>query len=388
MSEDGRRFVAIDAHKSYVVVGAVDGEQTVVLSPRRVPIGELDEWTAAHLQPTDAVVVEASTNVWPIHDLLEPLVADVVVVHPNHVKVIASSSVKTDKRDTLALARLLAANLLTSIWVPPVQVRELRSLVSHRKRLVQQRTGAKNRLHGVLHTRNISAPDGELFSEANRDWWEGLPLSSSARLRVRHDLALIDYLSTLIGEVEAELARLSVSELWADQVPFLIQLPGIGLITAMTILSAIGEVNRFATPKKLVGYSGLGARVHASGQTRRTGPITKEGRRELRAVMIETAWTAVRHHPHWEAQFEALQTRTGKQKAVVAIARKLLVVVWHVLTEQATDRHADPQAVARKLTNWGSRHRLATSLGLSRQRFVQHHMRRLGFSREVVQARA
>jgi transposase len=332
------------------------------------------------------VVVEASTNVWPIHDLLAPLVADIVVVHPNHVKVIASSSVKTDKRDTLALARLLAANLLTSIWIPPAQVRELRSLVNHRKRLVRQRTGAKNRLHGVLHARNISAPDGELFSEANRDWWGGQLLSSSDRLRVRHDLALIDYLSTLIGETEAELARLSVNEPWADQVPFLIQLPGIGLINAMTILSAVGEVSRFATPKKLVGYGGLGASVHASGQTHRTGSITKQGRRELRTVMIEAAWTAVRHHPHWKTQFEALAVRAGRQKAIVAIARKLLVVVWHVLTEHAADRHADPHAVARKLTNWGSRHRLATSLGLSRPQFVQHHMQHLGFSRGVVQA--
>jgi transposase len=309
-------------------------------------------------------------------------------VHPNHVKVIAASSVKTDKRDTLALARLLAANLLIPIWVPPQHVRELRGLVNHRKRLVRQRTTAKNRLHSVLHTHNLAPLDGDLFSEANRDWWEGLPLASSVKLRVRHDLALIDYLSTLIQEAGAELARLSVSDPWADQVPFLIQLPGIGLITAMTVLSAIGEISRFATAKKLVGYSGLGASVHASGQTHRTGRITKEGRRELRTGMVEAAWAAVRYHPHWKAQFEALAARIGRQKAIVAIARKLLVVVWHVLTEQIADRHADPDAVVRKFMLWGTRHRLATSLGLSRPLFVQHHMRRLGFSQEVVQAYA
>jgi transposase len=388
MSASGQRFVALDVHKHYVVVGAVDREQAVVLRPRRVTIDELDQWAAAHLQPTDVVVLEASTNVWPIHDLLEGLVARVVVVHPNHVKVITASSVKTDKRDTLALARLLAANLLTSIWIPPAHVRELRGLVSHRKHLVRQRVVAKTRLHGVLHTHNISAPDGDLFSETNRDWWEGLPLSSSVKLRVRHNLALIDTLSPLIQEADAELARLSVSEPWADQVPFLIQLPGIGLITTMTVLSAIGDATRFPTAKKLVGYSGLGSSVHASGQTHYTGRITKEGRRELRTVMVEAAWTAVRHHPHWKAQFEALAVRTGKQKAIVAIARKLLVVVWYVMTEQTADRHAQPDAVVRKFMTWGSRHRLATSLGMSRQLFVQHHMRRAGFSQEVVQAYA
>jgi hypothetical protein len=142
------------------------------------------------------------------------------------------------------------------------------------------------------------------------------------------------------------------------------------------------------TAKKLVGYSGLGSRVHASGQTHYTGCITKEGRRELRTVMVKTAWTAVRHHPHWKAQFEALAVRTGKQKAIVAIARKLLVVVWYVMTEQTADRHAQPDAVVRKFMTWGSRHRLATSLGMSRQLFVQHHMRSAGFSQEVVQAYA
>jgi len=146
------------------------------------------------------------------------------------------------------------------------------------------------------------------------------------------------------------LAHLSVSEPWAHQVIFLIQLPGIGLLTAMTIpstllrtgLSAIGDISRFLTAKKLVGYGGLGARIHASGQTCRSGGITKQGRRELRTAMIEAAWVAVRTHPHWEAQFQRLEKRIGKQKAIVAMARKLLVVVWHVLSEQVADRYGDP----------------------------------------------
>jgi transposase len=105
-------------------------------------------------------------------------------------------------------------------------------------------------------------------------------------------------------------------------VPYLLQLPGIGLITAMTILSAIGQIERFPTAKKLVGYAGLGAKVHPSGQTHRTGGITKQGRRELRRVLIEAAWTAVRYDQHWHEQFERLAYRIGAQKAIVAIARK------------------------------------------------------------------
>jgi hypothetical protein len=96
--------------------------------------------------------------------------------------------------------------------------------------------------------------------------------------------------------------------------------------------------------------------------------------------MVEAAWTAVRYHPYWKARFQTLAARIGKQKAIVAIARKLLVVVWHVLTEQTADRHAIPEAVARKFLKWADQHRLATSLGFSRPQFVQHHLQTLDFT--------
>ena len=378
MSETGWRFVALDLHKSYIVVGAVDEQQNIVLHPRRVSCARLEEWAKRHLRSTDAVVLEAGPNSWFVHDLLLPLVDHVIVVHSYHVKLIAASMVKTDKIDTLVLARLLAVDILPGIWVPPHHVRELRSLVSHRRRLVKQRAAAKNRLHSVLHRHNLVAPEGTPFSEATRDWWLNLPISNAEKLRVRQDLSVIDHLTPLIREVEQQLAQLSVSEHWADRVPFLVQIPGIGLLSAMTILSAIGDVTRFPTAKKLVGYSGLGGRVHISGRKRRTGGITKQGRRELRTVMVECAWAAVRTHPFWSAKFAQLEKRIGKQKAIVAIARKLLVVVWHVLTARAADRQADVLAVARSLMNWGAGHRLATGLGLSRPQFVRESLDQLG----------
>jgi len=377
MSQPCKRFVGLDLHKNYVVVGAVDGQQQVVIHPRRVQLSGFESWAKKHLQPTDAVALEAGPNAWFIHDLLEPLVDSVTVVHAYHVKLIAASMVKTDKIDTLVLARLLAVNILQGIWVPPMHVRELRSLVAHRSRLVKQRTAAKNRLHAVLHRHSIIPSAGDLFSEPRRDWWDALEIPSSEKLRACHDLSIIWHLNGLIVEVEGELAQLSKSKHWADQVPFLVQLPGIGLLSAMTILGAIGDIARFPSSKQLVGYSGLGARVHFSGRTQHTGGITKQGRRELRAVMVESAWAAVRTHPHWKDQFARLQKRIGKQKAIVAIARKMLVVVWNVLTRQAVDRQANVQAIARSLMNWGADHGLATGLGLSRAEFVRRELDRL-----------
>ena len=299
MPDAPTRFVALDIHKAYVVIGAVDGTQTVVLPPRRVSLPQFAEWATQHLLQSRQVVLETTINAWTFYDQLIPLVSRVVVANPAQVKLIASSGSKTDKRDTLALARLLAANLIPAVWVLPAEVRELRALVTHRQRLVKQRTMAKNRLQSLLHQHNLTPPFKAVFAPLHRTWWEDLEqrLPASERVRVQKDRALVVYLTSLIELVEAELAQLSQQEPWHAQVPFLLQLPGIGMITAMTVLASIGDVTRFASAKRLVGYAGLGARIHASGQVQRSGSITKNGRTELRTVLVEAAWTSVRTSP-------------------------------------------------------------------------------------------
>lgn len=383
MSKKVDRFVALDLHKHYIVAGAVDAHKEIVLHPRRVSISRFEEWAARHLKPTDALVLEATTNAWFIHDIVEPLVARVSVAHPYHVKLIAAAAVKTDKRDTLTLAKLLAVDMIPEVWVPPHHVRELRSLVAHRRRLVSQRSAAKNRLHSLLHRHSILPPEGRAFSQANREWWANLPLSPTEKLRLRHDLSIVDSLSTLIDEAEEELARLSVSDPWADVTPFLIQLPGFGLLTTMTVLGAIGTIDRFAEDKKLVGYAGLGARVHDSGKTHKGGGITKQGRRDLRSALIEAAWAATRSSQYWQGEFDPLARRIGQEKAIVAIARRLLVTAWHVLTKEEADRFANPEKVAAKFMSWSWKLDDHLRGGLSTSQFVRSHLMRLGLGHDL-----
>jgi transposase len=382
MSENGVRYVALDVHKSYVMVGAVNSEQVVIMHPHKVPVVDFEAWATKHLRPTDSVVMEVTTNAWTLYDLLEPLVEDIIIVPPHQIKLIAQSYVKTDRRDTLTLAKLLAANLAPAVWVPPKHIRELRALVNHRQHLVSERAAAKNRLRSMLHAYQIIPPDRDLFGQANRSWWDALHISKTEKLRASHLLLLIDYLTAMIDQIEAEFAQVSVEDPWARQLPFLLQVPGVALVTAMTILAAIGDVTRFSTAKKLVGYSGLGARIHASGMTHHSGGITKQGRKDLRKALVEASWMAVRYHPHWQSLFHDLTSRLGKQRAIVAIARKLLVVIWHVLTYQAADRLADPAAVTRKFLKWADCHRLATSRGYSRAAFAQHYLRVIGLAPE------
>jgi transposase len=234
-----------------------------------------------------------------------------------------------------------------------------------------------------LHRHQLVPPAGDLFAAAQRPWWEGLALSAVEQLRVQQDLLQHNQLTPLIEAVEVELAQLSVVEPWASQVPYLLQLPGIGLISAMTLVAAIGDIARFPAAKHLVGYSGLGAGVHDSGQTHHGGPITKQGRREIRAVMVEAAWVAVAHHPHWQREFQRLASRIGRGKAVVAVARKLLVVAWYVLSGHVADTHADEAAVARKYFTWGARFHLARQLGVSHAMFTRQQLDQLGLGESL-----
>jgi transposase len=300
------RHLAVDLHKHYLVIGGVNARQEVVLSPRRVDLDDWPTWAKANLKPSDVLVVEATTNTWWFYDQSHEFVGQVLVADPRKIAWIAQTKVKTDAHDVMKLARLSAAGLIPLVWVPPLAVRELRALLAHRRRLVKTQTVLKNRLHSLLHRLQIAPPEGDPFCAKHRAWWDALQVSPTERLHVRHDLATLDQIVGQLDEIDDELRRLSCSEPWSAVIPYLLHLPGVGLVVAMTILAAIGDITRFPTAKKLVGYSGLAAGVHDSGQTHRTGHITKEGRKEFRYVLVEAAWHAVETNDFWTANFERL----------------------------------------------------------------------------------
>ncbi|MBU0495551.1 MAG: IS110 family transposase [Chloroflexi bacterium] len=282
----------------------------------------------------------------------------------------------TDNIAALTLARLHAVGLLPPVWVPPPAIRDLRALVSQRTKMVRLATQAKNRLHAALHRHHLATPEGDLFAADQRDWWLKLDLGLAEDARIQCDLDTLAFAQAQTAQLAETLTALAAQD---ERVVLLIQLPGVGLITALTLLAAIGDISRFPAAKHLVGYAGLGARVHDSGQTRRTGRITKAGRRDIRFVIVEAAHAACRSHPHWKKELARLEPRLGYNKAIVAIARKLLVAVWHVLTEETADRFAVPELVARKLLHHaytlGQAHRPADQ---TTGEYVRQQLDRLG----------
>jgi transposase len=323
-----------------------------------------------------------TTNTYAVHDILKPIVGSVTVVHPPHVALIVRAQVKTDKKAALTLAQLHAAGLLPGVWIPPVEVRELRALVAHRRKMVKLSSIAKCRLHALVHRHGFELPAGfEPFSEEMQAWWQTLKLDPLERQCILSDLATLEFARSQTREVEGTLNEQIAKD---PRAPLLVQVTGIGLLTAITILAAIGDISRFPRAKQLVGYAGLGARVHASGETFTTGRITKSGRKDLRWAMVQAARHAVPDHPHWKEEYDRLARRIGNHKAIVAIARKLLVAVWHILSKEAADRFADPTQVACGLFAFAYRARVKNLPGgQSALQFTRNQMDRLGIGQEV-----
>ncbi len=376
------RFIGLDIHKHYLVAAGVDHQKNLVFGPHHVPFTQLEAWISKYLNLRDAVVIEMTTNAWKMHDLLAPHVHSVTVVHPPHVALIVRAQVKTDKKAALTLAQLHAAGLLPAVWVPPQEVRDLRILVAQRYNMVRLVTAIKNRLHSLLHSKQIIPPESiQMFDPEARSWWESLPLTPLELTRLQTDLDTLAFARQQVLRLERCLGQIAAQD---ARMPLLVQLPGIGLLNGITILAAIGDITRFPEAKKLVGYAGLGARVHDSGMTYQTGRITKAGRRDLRRAMVEAANHAIKSHPHWKAEFERLEKRKGRSKAVIAVARKMLVAVWHILTKVEADRHAQPQQVATSLFTLA--HRMRTKNlpdGLTALQFTRRQLDRLGVGSEV-----
>ena len=378
-----RRYLALDIHKHYSVVAGVNFESQVIVEPVRIEHADLENWLAKNIQPTDFVVIESTTNAWHIYDLLEPLAEKVLVANPIKVKQIAQARVKTDIRDTLILARLLAANMIPEVWIPPVHVRSLRYLLSQRRHLVGMHTATINRMHSVAHRHHLSHARGKRFNKKNTKWQGDEELSDTEKFQLELDMSTKEHLAEQRDKITKKLARMSHQKPWAESMMYLMQLPGFGVITGMTVLAAIGDITRFESPRHLASYSGLVPGLEQSGVKLRGKKITKEGRKDLRWAMVEVAQRAVKSDPLWKGRFNELCRRMHKNQAIVVIAHRLLALVWYVLSRRQPYRHFSHERIAYKYLTWSWQLSENDRDGLTRQQFTRYYLMRLGIGHDL-----
>jgi len=277
-------------------------------------------------------VIESMTGARFVHDTLERMGWEVLIADAQKVKGLAPLACKTDKIDARVLAVLSERELVPAIWLPDPRVRAEREQARFRLHLVKHKSMLKHRIHSTMLSFGHPCPVSDLFGVEGRALLGRLEMPDPWRETVDASLQLIDYLECQIAEVNRALKASGAEH---PYVPLLLTVPGIGWVLAFTIASEIGDINRFASAKKLCGYTGLCPRVNQSGEKDRRGPLTKQGPKYLRWAMLESTTHALRH-PAYAERYQRNKKRLGKQRgarvAQIDIARKLTEAIWHMLT--------------------------------------------------------
>ena len=284
-----------------------------------------------HGEPVCAVI-ESMTGARLVHDTLESEGWDVEIADAQRVKGLAPLALKTDKTDSLVLATLSQRDLVPAIWLPDPRVREERELARFRMHLVKHKSALKCRIHSTLINFGRPCPVTDLFGAEGRRLLARLEVPEPWRSNVSASIELIDHLE---GEIDQINRRLRAGHADHPYIPLLMSVPGIRWVLAFTIAAEIGDIARFASPRKLTGYTGLCPRVVQSGDSDRRGPLTKHGPTYLRWALLEATMHALRH-PAYSERYQRTKKRLGKQRgakvAQVDVARRLAHAIWHMLT--------------------------------------------------------
>jgi transposase len=342
-----RRCIGLDVHREFAQVAIWQGG-LVTQAGRFATTPEGVRGFAEGLGPADEVALEATGNTWAIATVLASRAGRVVVSNPAKTRAIAEAKVKTDKVDAEILAQLLAADYLPAVWRPDPATSALRRQVLRRAHLVRQRTRLKNQVHAIWH-RNLvpRCPAADLFGHKGRTWLAGQKLPPDELSAATALLRQLDFHAQELRLIDTDLGQVALDR---PEVLRLMTVPGVDATVALSIVAAVGDFTRFRTPEKLVAYFGLNPRVRQSGgQPASHGRITKAGPSHARGMLVEAAWSAPKAAGPLRAFYQRVQARRGMQVAVVATARKLAVLCWHLINKGEDYAYAQPSLVAHKL---------------------------------------
>ena len=341
-----RRVIGIDIHRTFGEV--VIWDKGVLRHAGRVDMTRTAlEGFGKSLQATDEVVIEATGNSMAVFRVLSPFVSRVIIANPLQVKAIAHSHVKTEKIDAGTLASLHAAGYLPEVWMPDAATERKRRLAARRDQVVRHRTRIKNEVHSILFAHLVpKCPHADLFSKRGRDWLARQSLPDDERMAIDRHVRELDRLGEDLAVLDREIAESAIDD---PAVKRLMTITGVNLTVAAGIVAAIGDISRFKSPQKLVSYFGLNPRVRQSGLgVAHHGRISKVGRSHARAMLVEGAWASAKAPGPLHAFFVRIRAKRGHQVAAVAVARKLTVLCWHLLTKGQDYRWARPALVANK----------------------------------------
>ena len=316
-----KRYIGIDLHRNQFscCVGLENGRSYL----SQWQLKDLARF-AKKLRPADEIALEITGNTRLFYDAVTPQVRRVAVVDTNQFRVISRSVKKTDANDARLLALYLSKGLLPEVRMKDKEHGQLASLTQTRDTLVKLRTALKNKVNNILSARGINLPKEALGSEKKLAEVLSLPFDEVVRVELRVIVEQIRSLNRSVAELEKTIAQ-EGSRLEGHK--SLTSIKGIGQVTGAILLSTIGDVNDFPDESRLASYFGIVPRVANSNETERSGRIHKLGR----TALVQSALIAANYSPYLKKFYERVKARRGAGKAIIALARKFLGIIYRTL---------------------------------------------------------
>ena len=322
-------YIGVDFHMQHYSVAVMDREGNVMDEKKLYHSDqkELFNYFSSFDKDT-SVALEATRNWYWFVDSLQGIGLDVKLVHAKKARIIAESTIKTDKIDAKALAHLNRCNFLPVAYIADKDVRSLRELLRYYMSLVKIRSSVKNRIHAILAKNNIHHGFSDLFGKAGMLFLNNIDIQAIYRLELNGYLNVLNNLKEQIHQAQLEIKSRCKESNYAK---LLITVPGISFFTGLLLSVEIANISRFLTHKKLCCYAGLASSTHQSADKTYHGHIIKDSNKYIRYALIEAVPIAVKKDPKLWLFYTNVMRSKGRTKAKIAVARKLLITIYYML---------------------------------------------------------
>lgn len=325
-------YAGIDAHKRTCTIVIIDNQgKKIKEGTIKTEETAIKDFFAPHREELSAVV-ETCLNWNFIYRILNGYIKKITVAQSYKLRIIAEAKVKTDKISAYTLAQMLRIGFIPEIYIPDEKTMKLRELIRARIYLTRIKTRFKNKIHSLLDKNGYSTFKGtDLFGKAGRKLLRTSTIGNPGEAIIKRYLEIIEKLETDIKDFEITIGN-NVDN--TKEIQLLRSIPGIGRISSHLLLAEIGNIKRFRSKGKLCSFVGICPRVYSSGDVERRGHISKIGNIYIRWIITECAQVAIRHSPGLRKLFNRIKEKQGGKVAVIAVARRLLTIVFNVLTRQ------------------------------------------------------
>lgn len=336
-----RLFVGIDLHRKMWHVTVLT-EDEVTLFSNNIPgtWPALKNVLSKFEEAGDiSAVYEAGYAGYWLCDHLSNYGVEVMVTPPNKIPKAVSDRVKTNRTDSARLADFLRVNILKSVYILTPEERAHREVARRRRRFVQQRGRVQNQIKSLLRFWGME------ISGERAGYWSHRYVTNLRALTFQepymqksyeHLLEEFDAIDALVKKQSDLLRDLSRHEKYAEQVEILMTIPGVGWLTAIEILLELQDVRRFRKADSIAAYVGLTPSQYSSAEYVRMGRITKQGKWNVRALLVEASWRLIRVDHGLNERYQDIKNRAGGKRAIVAIARRLIIRMRRILLDRTS----------------------------------------------------